>query len=179
MQTLTSTVANSAKPNLQLSLLRRSLTSRTRRRVPSLAPRLASPVVEATLALFLGFDVCGLTKVDDGLNNFATPFAKSSSVTLDSNPRRRRNCEGALSGDASLSPVLTTLGWDWTSEPKSSCVSSGPGIALYEPTCTKSRTSEASVAGRIIRDITLLMGQRRPNKITDNVQSCRSNRPLH
>jgi hypothetical protein len=49
---VTSTVANSANPYRQLSLVRLSRTSRTRRMEPSFAPRFVSPVVEATLNPF-------------------------------------------------------------------------------------------------------------------------------
>jgi hypothetical protein len=41
-----------------------------------------------------------------GLYNLATPLASKSSVTVGSSPRMRRNCEGAPSGEASLSPLF-------------------------------------------------------------------------
>ena len=104
-----STLANSANPKRQLSLVRRSLTSKTRRSVPSLAPRLASPVVDATLAPFLLTGCLVRLFESDGLYSFATPLAKSSSVTEGSSPRRSRNCDGVLFGEASLSPTLTAF----------------------------------------------------------------------
>lgn len=104
----TSTVANSAKPYRQLSLVLRSLTSRTRRIEPSRAPRLESPVVEAILAPFFWLEDAPWEVVLGGLYSFATPFANSSSVTEVSRPLNKRNCDGWFSGAVSLSPVLGT-----------------------------------------------------------------------
>ena len=101
--------AYSANPYRQLSLLLRSRTRRILRRVPSLAPRFASPVVDATLAPFFA-GVSSRWLVDEiGLFSFETPLTSSSSDTEGSKPRNKRNCEGWLSGEASLSPVLAAF----------------------------------------------------------------------
>lgn len=103
-----SMVAYSANPYLQLSFVFRSRTNSTRRKVFSLAPKLESPVVDATLPFFA--DCWADCEADpEGLLSLAAPFAKSSSVTESSRPRKRRNCEGTLSGAASLSPILAGL----------------------------------------------------------------------
>ena len=100
-------VANSAKPYRQLSLFRLSRTSKILLRLPSLAPRFASPVVDATLELFFfGAVAVGGDERRPGLYNLATPLASRSSVTVGSRFRIRRNCEGVPFGEASLSPLF-------------------------------------------------------------------------
>lgn len=91
MMGLTSMVANSAKPYRQLSLLRRSRMSKTLRKLPSFAPRFASPVVDATFALLFFDEVEGGDCRRLGLYSLAMPFASKSSVTVGSRPRMRRN----------------------------------------------------------------------------------------
>ena len=75
--------------------------------LPSLAPRFASPVVDATLALFFFDEVAaGGDERLLGLYNLATPLARRSSDTVGSRLRMSRNCEGAPFGEASLSPLF-------------------------------------------------------------------------
>ena len=78
-----------------------------RLRLPSLAPRLASPVVDATLALVF-FDpvLAGGDDLRGGLYSLATPLASMSSETVGSSPRISRNWEGVPFGEASLSPLF-------------------------------------------------------------------------
>lgn len=100
-------MANSANPYRQLSLVFLSRIKSTRRRLPSLAPRLASPVVDATFELpFLEIDAAGGDDRREGLYNLATPFASRSSLTVGSRPRKSKNWEGVPFGEASLSPLF-------------------------------------------------------------------------
>ena len=127
----TSTVAYSAKPKRQLSLLRRSRTRKTRRKVPSLAPRFPSPVVEATFAPFFVLAWISVVLFAVGLNSFETPLASSSSETDGSRPRSNMNCEGTSSGDASLSPTLAAF---WRANAGSVRIRRGSSRAeIYSP----------------------------------------------
>jgi len=107
----TFTAASSTKPYRQLSLVRLSLARKTRRMLPGRAPAFATLEVEATFTLAV-FPAASFKLEEDSSNlrSFDAPFERSSSVTLASRPRKRRNCEGVASIDTSLSPIFRDWG---------------------------------------------------------------------
>lgn len=87
------------------------------------------------------------------MNSFATPLTNNSSVTDGSSPRKSKNWDGMLSGDASLSPVLDSFIGGATTE---SVNVSGRSSRLTDVrTCFEGLTSKATSPCSKVVDVAL------------------------